>query len=81
MPKRVCSICGKPLADLNKGKECFAHQEGMVITEQAPVTGCTSYDPLSNPAALRPGEDGYNEMAFIESVVGIIDEDGNLNEI
>jgi len=81
MPKRACPICGKTLADLNKGKECFAHQEGMIIKTKVPVTGCTSYDPMENPVALKPGEDGYNEMAFTDSIEGIIDEDGNLNEI
>ena len=81
MPKRRCSICERPLADMNKGKECFAHQEGMIIKKKEPVTGCTSYDPNPLPAVLRPGDDGYNEMAFTESIEGIIDEDGNLIEL
>jgi hypothetical protein len=80
MGKRFCRICDKPLAEANKEDICFCHQEGMIIHAHTPVTGCTSYDP-SNPAALKPGEDGYNEQAFSENIVGAIDEDGSLYEL
>lgn len=78
MPKRFCVICEKQLAEANKEDRCFCHQEGMVVHEHTPVTGCTSFNPNSPPEALKPGDDGYNEMAFDKSVVGAIDEDGSI---
>lgn len=81
MPKnRKCRICDKPLAEANKEDICFCHQEGMIIKERTPVTGCTSYDP-ANPEALKPGDEGYNEQAFSEDIVGVINENGELYKI
>lgn len=86
MPKK-CRICGKSLSTYNKEDICFCHQEGMVIKKQTPVTGCTSYgkDSGDEPAApnhyLKPGDDGYNDMAFGEDIVGAIDENGELYEL
>jgi hypothetical protein len=82
MAKRLCRKCGKALAEANKSDECFCHQTGMVIKERTPATLCTSYNTGSGdqPGApdmyLKPGDIGYNELAFSEDVVGAIDEDG-----
>lgn len=80
MPKRLCRICDKPLAEANEEDICFCHQTGMIIKERTPVTGCTSFDP-SNPEALKPGDDGYNEQAFTEDIAGVVDGDGKLFEL
>ncbi len=88
MPKKLCRICGKTLAEANEEDICFCHQEGMIIKEYTPVTGCTSYvskgdDSKGKPnnMAFKPGQDGYNETAFDASVVGAIDENGEVYEI
>lgn len=81
MPKK-CTICGKPLAEMNKEDRCFCHQEGMVIHEHTPVSLCTSWNPTQAPAETpSPGDDGYNEMAFTKDIVGAIDEDGQMYEV
>jgi hypothetical protein len=92
MPKK-CRICGKSLSTYNKEDICFCHQEGMVIKEKSPVSGCTSYnanaaeddnvapDKLSPHHLPRPGDPEYNDMAFDESIVGAIDENGELYEL
>ena len=87
MPKKYCTICDKQLAEANEEDICFCHQEGMVIKERTPVTGCTSYNTGSGdqPGApdmyLKPGDAGYNEQAFAESILGAIDENGEVYEI
>jgi hypothetical protein len=82
MKKKQCRICGKRLAEANKEDICFCHQEGMVIKRKVPVTEFTSHDTTTkDPMVSKPGDAGYNDIAYTEEIVGAVDEDGNIYEI
>ena len=85
MNKRLCRICGKALSDYNPEDICLCHQTGMVIKEKSPKSLCTSYDAREfamNPQIPKPGEAGYDDMTFDETVMGaVMNEDGDIFEI
>ncbi len=78
---RHCEICGNQLSRYNPGKICFHHQPGMPIVEHSPITLCTGYEKSAQTESapnfyLQPGDPGYNELAFTESIIGVVNDDG-----
>lgn len=80
---RYCKVCGRRLAELNTEDACYCHQEGMIVKEHHPATGCTSYAPQQaelDPEDVlpQPGEERYNETAFDITIVGVLLGNGKI---
>ena len=81
---RHCEICGNQLSRYNPEDICFHHTPGVPIFDWSPVTLCTSYRGLSNidtEGMPSPGDPGYNELAFIQSISGVVNEDGEVVDL
>ncbi len=79
---RFCEICGKKLSRYNPEKICFHHQPGMAILDWFPVTSCTSFRGTDRVGPeLRPGDPGYNELAFTQSIIGAVNIDGDVVDL
>ncbi len=78
---RHCFICGKKLSRYNPEDICFHHQSGMPIVHWAPTTSCTGYEKnMGEGMELKPGDPGYNDLAFAQSIDGAVNYQGEVVE-
>ncbi len=73
---RYCEICGNRLSRYNPEEICFHHQPGMSVIEHFPVSLCIGYENVGHSddgiAYPKPGDPGYNELAFTQSIMGVV---------